>query len=116
MNAISGSAPADENRMTRAEMEGRATEVAELLKTLSHPARLMLACTLAEREYSVGELEETLGIRQPTLSQQLGVLREAGVVETRREAKQIFYRLTEARAAQLIEALYGIFCAPEVRS
>src|SRR5690606_41087674 len=89
---------------------------AELLKTLSHPARLMLACTLAEGEYSVGELEEALGIHQPTLSQQLGVLREAGVVETRREAKQIFYRLTEARAAQLIEALYGIFCTPEVRS
>jgi len=116
MEAISGRAPADAKRMTRAQMEGRATEVAELLKTLSHPARLMLACTLAEREYSVGELEETLGIRQPTLSQQLGVLREAGVVETRREAKQIFYRLTEARAAQLIEALYGIFCAPEARS
>lgn len=116
MDAISGHAPADAKRMTRAQMEGRATEVAELLKTLSHPARLMLACTLAEGEYSVGELEEALGIHQPTLSQQLGVLREAGVVETRREAKQIFYRLTEARAAQLIEALYGIFCAPEARS
>jgi DNA-binding transcriptional ArsR family regulator len=44
------------------------------------------------------------------LSQQLGVLRESGIVETRREAKQIFYRLTETKAAQLIEALYGIFC------
>lgn len=116
MEAMSGGAPAHENRMTRAEMEGRATEVAELLKTLSHPARLMLACTLAEGEYSVGELEEALGIHQPTLSQQLGVLREAGIVETRRDAKQIFYRLAEARAAQLIEALYGIFCTPEVRS
>lgn len=116
MDAISGRAPADAKRMTRAEMEGRATEVAELLRTLSHPARLMLACTLAEGEYSVGELEEALGIHQPTLSQQLGVLREAGVVETRREAKQIFYRLTEARAAQLIDALYGIFCASEART
>ncbi|MBB3216175.1 DNA-binding transcriptional ArsR family regulator [Ochrobactrum sp. RC6B] len=116
MDAISGRAPANAKRMTRAEMEGRATEVAELLRTLSHPARLMLACTLAEGEYSVGELEEALGIHQPTLSQQLGVLREAGVVETRREAKQIFYRLTEARAAQLIEALYGIFCVSEVQS
>ena len=116
MDAISGRAPADAKRMTRAQMEGRATEVAELLKTLSHPARLMLACTLAEGEYSVGELEEALGIHQPTLSQQLGVLRDAGVVETRREAKQIFYRLTEARAAHLIEALYGIFCAQEART
>lgn len=97
------------------EMEARAGEVAALLKTLAHPARLMLACTLAEGEYSVGALEEMLGIHQPTLSQQLGVLREAGIVETRREAKQIFYRLTEAKAARLIEALYAIFCAPEER-
>lgn len=93
-----------------ADMEARAGEVALLLKTLAHPARLMLACALAEGEFSVGELEERLGIHQPTLSQQLGVLREAGVVETRREAKQIFYRLAEAKAAQLIEALYAIFC------
>jgi DNA-binding transcriptional ArsR family regulator len=88
----------------------RAEEVASLLRTLSHPARLMLACTLAEGEYSVGELEKLLDIRQPTLSQQLGVLRDAGIVETRRDAKQIFYRLTEAKAAKLIEALYAIFC------
>ena len=95
------------------DMEGRAAEVASLLKTLAHPARLVLACSLAQGEYSVGELEEKLGIRQPSLSQQLGVLRDAGVVETRREAKQIFYRLTEQKAARLIQALYGIFCDPE---
>ncbi|MBB3612814.1 DNA-binding transcriptional ArsR family regulator [Rhizobium sp. BK602] len=95
------------------DMASRAGEVASLLKTLAHPVRLMLACTLAEGEYSVGELEERLDIHQPTLSQQLGVLREADVVETRREAKQIFYRLTEEKAAQLIQALYGIFCQPE---
>lgn len=94
-------------------MEERAVEVALLLKTLAHPARLMLACTLAQEEFSVGELETKLDIHQPTLSQQLGVLREAGVVETRREAKQIFYRMGETKAAQLIEALYAIFCAPE---
>ncbi|MBN9074827.1 MAG: helix-turn-helix transcriptional regulator [Rhizobiales bacterium] len=95
------------------DMQGRADEVAALLKTMAHPARLMLACTLAEGEYSVGELEEKLGIHQPSLSQQLGVLREAGVVETRREAKQIFYRLTQQKAAQLIQALYAIYCDPE---
>ena len=97
--------------IARAEMEQRAGEAASLLKTLSHPVRLMLACALVEGEYSVGALEEELGIRQPTLSQQLGVLRTAGIVETRREAKQIFYRLTEAKAARLLEALYAIYCA-----
>jgi DNA-binding transcriptional ArsR family regulator len=54
-------------------------------------------------------LEERLGIHQPSLSQQLGVLRSAGIVGTRREAKQVFYRLTEERAALLIEALTAIF-------
>ncbi|MCW5712803.1 sulfite-sensing transcriptional repressor BigR [Shinella sp.] len=94
-------------------MEGLAGKVASLLKTLAHPARLMLACTLAEGEYSVSQLEDRLGIHQPALSQHLGVLRENGVVETRREAKQIFYRLTEEKAALLIQALYGIFCRQE---
>ena len=103
-------------RMPREEMESRAGEVAALLKTLSHPVRLMLVCTLVEGEYSVGALEEQIGIGQPTLSQQLGVLREAGIVETRREAKQIFYRLTEAKAAQLVGALYTIFCAEDDRT
>lgn len=92
------------------DMSGRAAEAAALLKTLAHPARLMLACTLAEGEFSVGELEQRLDIHQPTLSQQLGVLREAGLIEARREAKQIFYRLTEEKAATLIQTLYIIFC------
>lgn len=95
------------------DMAARADEVAGLLKTMAHPARLMLACMLAEGEYAVGELESRLDIHQPTLSQQLTVLREAGIVETRREGKQIFYRLTADKAAQLIGALYEIFCKPE---
>jgi ArsR family transcriptional regulator len=94
-----------------AAMEVRAAEAAALLKTLAHPSRLMLVCTLAEAEYSVSALEKKLAIRQPNLSQQLNVLREAGIVETRREGKQIFYRLTAQKAARLVEALYAIFCA-----
>lgn len=102
-------------RLSRADMEKRAEDVAGLLKTLSHPVRLMLVCALVENEFSVGEMEEEIGVGQPTLSQQLGVLREAGIVETRREAKQIFYRLTDAKAAELVGALYRIFCVKEER-
>jgi DNA-binding transcriptional ArsR family regulator len=91
-------------------MAARAEEVAALLKVMAHPVRLVLACKLAEGEYSVGELERLLDIHQPTLSQQLGILRETGVAETRRDGKQIFYRLTQQKASQLIEALYAIFC------
>jgi DNA-binding transcriptional ArsR family regulator len=96
--------------LSPAEMQIRAGEVAALLKTLAHPARLMLVCTLVEGEFSVGELEQRLDLHQPSLSQQLGVLREAGIVATRREAKQIFYSLSEAKAAELVQALYRIFC------
>ena len=102
--------------MTPKAMEARATEVAGHLKVLAHPARLMLVCTLVEGEYSVGALEEKLDLHQPTLSQQLTVLREAGIVETRKEGKQVFYRLTEAKTAQLIAALFTIFCAEETTS
>ena len=93
-----------------ADMAERAGEVAALLKTLAHPARLMLVCSLVEGEYAVGALEAKLDLHQPHLSQHLTVLRDAGIVSTRREGKQIFYRLTEEKAAQLVAALYSIFC------
>ena len=100
---------------TRADMESRAEEVADLLRTIANRNRLMIVCTLVEGEYSVGQLEEELDIHQPTLSQQLTILREAGIVETRRDAKQIFYRLTDEKAARLIEALHDIFCNDEIK-
>lgn len=99
--------------LSPAEMAGRAGEVANLLKTLSHQARLMIVCTLVEGEFSVGEIEEKLDIHQPHLSQHLTVLRSSEIVETRREGKQIFYRLTGEKAAQLVSALYDIFCVKE---
>ncbi|MBB2750631.1 UNVERIFIED_ORG: ArsR family transcriptional regulator [Rhizobium aethiopicum] len=99
--------------LSPAELLSRAGEVADLLKTLSHPARLMIVCTLVQWEYAVGELEEKLDVHQPHLSQHLTVLRGSGIVETRREGKQIFYRLTEEKAAQLVGALYDIFCVKE---
>ena len=89
----------------------RAARISGLLKTLAHPARLLLVCKLAEGETSVGELENKLAVHQPTLSQQLNVLREAGIVSARREGKQIFYRLTDENAGKLVGALGTIFCA-----
>ena len=65
----------------------------ELLRVLAHPVRLKLVFAIREQELAVGQIESATGIGQPLLSQQLGVLRKADIVETRREAKQIFYRL-----------------------
>ena len=92
-------------------MHEAADEAARLLKVLANPDRLMLLCRLSQGEASVGELEADLGILQPTLSQQLTVLREEGLVETRREGKYIFYRVASARALAVLKVLYDQFCA-----
>ncbi|XUY28082.1 sulfite-sensing transcriptional repressor BigR [Agrobacterium sp. rho-8.1] len=100
-------------KLAPAEMSLRADTVSSLLKVLSHPARLMIVCTLVDGEYSVGELEEKVDVHQPHLSQHMTVLRSSGIVETRRDGKQIFYRLTEKKAAKLVGALYDIFCVED---
>ena len=88
---------------------------ADLMKSLSNPNRLSIVCCLVHGELSVSEVEDLLDIRQPTLSQQLAGLRESEIVATRRDAKQIFYRLKDDRAGQLIAALEQIFCDDETR-
>ncbi|QZO02355.1 metalloregulator ArsR/SmtB family transcription factor [Chenggangzhangella methanolivorans] len=87
----------------------RADAAGEFLKGLANPNRLMIAARLMAGEASVGELEASLGIRQPTLSQQLAGLRDAGLVEARRDAKQVFYRLVDHRAAEVVGVLQQIF-------
>jgi DNA-binding transcriptional ArsR family regulator len=90
-------------------LHGRADEVSEVLKLLGNPQRLLIACLLCEGEYAVSEIDEKLGIRQPTLSQQLGALREAGVIEGRKEAKAVIYHLADERVRHLLDALHRIF-------
>ena len=96
--------------MDATELRQRTEEVAGLLRALANPNRLMIVCTLVEGERSVASLERELGIRQPTLSQQLTALRTARVVEARRESRTVIYRLAEAKAAKVVEALHAIYC------
>lgn len=94
-------------------LRGSADKAQALLKALSNRDRLMLLCQLVEHERSVGELESSLGIIQPTLSQQLAVLRREGLVATRREGKHIFYRIASAEALAVITTLYQLYCSEE---
>ncbi|WP_432262356.1 metalloregulator ArsR/SmtB family transcription factor [Cupriavidus sp. TMH.W2] len=94
-----------------ATMQAAATNACALLKVLANPDRLLLMCRLSQGELSVGELEEQLGIRQPTLSQQLGVLREQSLVTTRRDGKNIFYSVASPQALAVMTVLYEQFCA-----
>ena len=92
-----------------------ATKAGGLLKALANPDRLLLLCQLSHGEHCVSELEEVLGIQQPTLSQQLGVLREERLVITRREGKQIFYSIASKQALAVMQVVYQQFCARETR-
>ena len=82
--------------------------VIDELKALAHPLRLRILEVLRDGERNVGEIEEAAEIGQPTLSQQLGVLRKAGLVETRKEAKLVYYRLGAERLAQIAKLIGGL--------
>ena len=99
-------------RLDIAAMQAAAAKSASLLKVLGNPDRLILLCFLTQGEYCVSELVEISGIVQPTLSQQLAVLREEQLVSTRREGKQIYYSINESPALAVMQVLYEQFCAP----
>lgn len=95
-----------------ADLADAAAQAATLLKSLANPDRLLLLCLLVDEERNVSALETLTGIRQPSLSQQLGVLREEGIVDTRRDGKFIFYRIASAPALAVLRVLHASFCAP----
>ena len=82
------------------------------MKLLANVERLLLLCQLAQGEMCVSELEEALGIHQPTLSQQLGVLRGEAVVNTRREGKNIYYSIADPALLKIVAVLYRLYCPP----
>ena len=91
-------------------MQQAAAKAGGLLKVLANADRLLLLCQMSQGEYCVSDLEEMTGIKQPTLSQQLGVLREEKMVSTRREGKQIFYSIASLEAMAVMKVLYELYC------
>lgn len=89
-----------------------ADEAANLLSCMANPDRLMLLCMLVQGERNVSELRHLTGVEQPTLSQQLTVLRTEGLVQTRKEGKYVYYRLGNPDVLRVMQTLYDIFCAP----
>lgn len=102
--------PAATKKIDVEQMRSSAGEVAQLLKALANPVRLMLLCQLSQGECCVSDLEELVGVQQPTLSQQLGVLREEALVQTRREGKQIYYTIASEQAMAVMQVLYEQYC------
>ncbi|AOF13857.1 transcriptional regulator [Yersinia enterocolitica] len=89
-------------------MKYAAGQACDVLRILANEDRLLLLCQLSQGEKAVSELEEALGIHQPTLSQQLAVLRSDGLVNTRREGKRIFYSIADSKVLALLEVLSGL--------
>lgn len=88
----------------------RSESVAGLLKQLSHPQRLLILCSLVEREKSVSEIELACGASQSAVSQFLKGMRLEGLIAPRREGKQVYYKIVDMRVLELIRSLYKIFC------
>ena len=91
-------------------MKRKANDAVSLLKGLANESRLMIMCVLAEGEISVGQLNERIQLSQSALSQHLAVLRDQGLVRTRRESQTIYYRLEESAAMNIIELLHDYYC------
>lgn len=91
-------------------MQAGAKQATAALHVLANENRLLLLCQLTQGEKSVGELEAALDVHQPTLSQQLGVLRKRALVVTRREGKRIYYSIADPRVLTLLNTLYAVYC------
>ena len=94
-------------------MRRHAPLAASLMKALGNESRLMILCTLAEGERSVGELNDLIPLSQSALSQQLARLRSQGLVDTRRESQTIYYSLAEGPADRVIHVLHEIYCGTD---
>jgi DNA-binding transcriptional ArsR family regulator len=98
-----------------ADVEAHAGSAAKLLKALANEQRLLVLCSLVDGELSVGEINGRVDLSQSALSQHLALLREAGVVTTRRESQTVLYSLANGPVELVMGALYQAFCAPARR-
>ncbi|MGH8670784.1 MAG: ArsR/SmtB family transcription factor [Burkholderiales bacterium] len=86
-------------------------QASRALKAMSHPLRLKILCVLGEREISVQEIVENVGTSQSNISQHLAILRDKGVLRTRKDANRVYYRISDNRTLKLIGMMREVFCA-----
>lgn len=103
----------DLSRFDLALFEDSAGRAAALLRLLGNEKRLMVLCQLADGELSVSTIQSRIGLSQSALSQHLALLREHGIVATRREGQTIHYRIADPAALRVIQTLAELFCPPE---
>ena len=83
---------------------------ARSLKAMSHPLRLKILCTLGDGEVSVQEIVERVGTSQSNISQHLAILRDKGILASRKDANRVYYRVDDSRTLRLIDMMRELFC------
>jgi len=92
------------------EKEEHIEQASRALKAMSHPLRLKILCMLGDQEVSVQDIVECVGTSQSNISQHLAILREKGVLRTRKEANRVYYRVGDERTLTLIGMMREVFC------
>ena len=86
---------------------------ARSLKAIAHPLRLKILCVIGDQEACVQEIVDAVGTSQSNISQHLAILREKGVLQTRKDANRVFYRVADPRTLQLVGLMREVFCGVE---
>ncbi|MGD8935447.1 MAG: metalloregulator ArsR/SmtB family transcription factor [Thiogranum sp.] len=102
--------PGSEGLITRDEDIDRASRS---LKAMSHPLRLKILCTLGDQEVSVQDIVEHVGTSQSNISQHLAILRDKGILASRKDANRVYYRVSDSRTLRLISMMREVFCSME---
>lgn len=84
---------------------------ARSMKAMSHPLRLKILCTLGEHEASVQDIVQKVGTSQSNISQHLAILRDKGILSSRKDANRVYYRVSDARTLRLISMMREVFCS-----
>ena len=98
----------DDSLITRDEDIDRASRS---LKAMSHPLRLKILCTLGDQEVSVQDIVEHVGTSQSNISQHLAILRDKGILASRKDANRVYYRVSDSRTLRLIGMMREVFCS-----
>jgi ArsR family transcriptional regulator len=85
-------------------------QAAQAMKAIAHPLRLRILCVLGDQEVSVQDIVEQVGTSQSNISQHLAILREKGVLTTRKDANRVFYRIGDLRTLKLVGMMRDVFC------
>lgn len=110
MNSVESSNVNATQEMNIKDMEANAAQAVKLLKALANERRLFILCHLLDKELSVGEMNQFLGLSQSALSQHLAILRNDDLVSTRKEAQTVYYSLKSDEVREMIALLHRLYC------